>query len=38
MITSTRCAVRVVCDDLPLLEKVCRQELAAELAREQQKH
>jgi uncharacterized protein with HEPN domain len=28
---------RVVGDDLPLLEKVCREELAAELAREQQK-
>ncbi len=27
----------VVRDDLPLLENVCRQELAAELAREQQK-
>jgi uncharacterized protein with HEPN domain len=24
---------RVVCDDLPELEKVCRDELAAELAR-----
>jgi uncharacterized protein with HEPN domain len=28
---------RVVRDDLPELEKVCRDELAAELAREQQK-
>jgi uncharacterized protein with HEPN domain len=28
---------RVVRDDLPGLEKVCREELAAELAREQQK-
>jgi len=28
---------RVVHDELPLLEKACREELAAELAREQQK-
>ena len=28
---------RVVRGDLPLLEKVCREELAAELAREQRK-
>jgi uncharacterized protein with HEPN domain len=27
----------VVCDDLPALENVCREELVAELAREQQK-